>query len=63
MAAGAAGLVGWVLARQVFEFEWSFSPMLFVMGLAVGVFSSLLGGWISLRSVLSRPPILTLREA
>jgi putative ABC transport system permease protein len=63
MAAGAAGLVGWVLARQVFEFEWSFSPMLFVMGIAVGVFSSLLGGWISLRSVLSRPPILTLREA
>lgn len=63
LAAGGASLVGWLLASQVFEFEWQFTPLVWVAGIAAGVVCSLSGGWFGLRHVLSRPPLQTLREA
>jgi len=63
LAASGASLVGWVLAHQVFEFEWQFSPLVWVIGIAAGVVCAFSGGWFGLRNVLSRPPIETLREA
>jgi putative ABC transport system permease protein len=63
LAASGASLVGWVLAHQVFEFEWQFSPLVWIIGIAAGIVCSFLGGWFGLRNVLSRPPIQTLREA
>ncbi len=62
LAATGASLVGWVLARQVFEFDWVFSPPLWLAGMAIGIACALAGGWAGLRNVLSRPPMLTLRE-
>ncbi len=62
LAATGASLVGWVLARQVFEFDWVFSPALWLAGIVIGVACALAGGWAGLRNVLSRPPMLTLRE-
>lgn len=62
LAATGASLVGWVLARQVFDFAWSFSPLALLAGPVLGVVCALAGGWFGLNSVLSRPPILTLRE-
>ncbi len=62
LAATGASLVGWVLARQVFEFDWVFSPLLWLAGTAIGIACALAGGWAGLRNVLSRPPMLTLRE-
>lgn len=62
LAATGASLVGWVLARQVFDFEWMFSPSLWAVGMAIGIACALAGGWAGLRNVLSRPPMLTLRE-
>ena len=63
LAASGASLVGWVLAHQVFEFEWQFSPLVWIVGIAAGIACAFLGGWFGLRNVLSRPPIQTLREA
>ena len=63
LAASGASLVGWVLARQIFEFEWQFSPLVWLIGIAAGIACAFSGGWFGLRSVLSRPPIQTLREA
>lgn len=62
LAATGASLAGWVLARQVFDFAWSWSPLAWVAGPLLGIVCALGGGWFGLRSVLSRPPILTLRE-
>ena len=63
LAAGGASLVGWVLAHQVFEFEWQFSPLVWIAGISAGIVCAFSGGWFGLRHVLSRPPIQTLREA
>ncbi len=62
LAAAGASLAGWLLAQQVFDLRWSFSPLVWMAGLAFGVGSALAGGWFGLRGVLSRPPMLTLRE-
>ena len=62
LAATGASAVGWILARQVFDFEWIFRPSVWLAGLALGIACALAGGWFGLNRVLSRPPILTLRE-
>ena len=63
LAAGGASMVGWVLAHQVFEFEWQFSSLVWLAGITAGIVCAFSGGWFGLRHVLSRPPIQTLREA
>lgn len=63
LAASGASLVGWTLAHQVFEFEWQFSPLVWIVGITAGIVCAFSGGWFGLRNVLSRPPIQTLREA
>lgn len=61
LAATGASVVGWILARQVFSFEWGFSPLVWLAGLAVGASCAFLGGWVGLRNVLQHPPLQTLR--
>ena len=63
LAASGAAAVGWTLAKFVFEFEWVFDPMVWLVGLVVGAACALVGGWIGLRNVLNQPPLQTLREA
>ena len=63
LAATGAGLTGWLLARQIFDFNWSVSPLLWIAGIGIGIIVALLGGWFSLRSVLTQAPLQTLREA
>lgn len=63
MAASGAALTGWVLARFVFDFAWTFSPMLWVVGIGAGAACALGGGWAGLRTVLTQAPLQTLREA
>ncbi len=62
LAATGASAVGWILARQVFDFDWIFRPSVWLAGLAIGIVCALAGGWFGLNRVLSRPPMLTLRE-
>ncbi|KIF80694.1 ABC transporter permease [Noviherbaspirillum autotrophicum] len=61
LAATGAAVVGWVLAQYVFNFEWRFSPVVWLIGLAVGAICAFIGGWAGLRNVLRQPPLQSLR--
>jgi putative ABC transport system permease protein len=63
LAATGSAATGWALAKFVFKFEWIFDPTVWLAGFAAGVLCSFIGSWIGLRSVLSQPPLQTLREA
>lgn len=63
LAASGAAATGAVLAKEVFNFEWTFHPAVWLAGMSAGVACALAGGWIGLRNVLSSPPLQTLREA
>jgi putative ABC transport system permease protein len=63
LAAIGANAVGWALARFAFEFDYSISPWVFVLGIVGGAACALGGGYLGLRGVLNTPPLATLREA
>ena len=63
LAAAATLVLGGVLARQVFEFSWSPSPWVPLAGAVAGALLALGAGWWSLREVLRRPVMDTLRRA
>jgi putative ABC transport system permease protein len=63
LAASGAYAVGWILASQIFQFDWTFNPILWIAGLVLGALCAFIGGWAGLRQVLTRPPLHTLREA
>ncbi|MFC0573065.1 ABC transporter permease [Paraburkholderia solisilvae] len=63
MAAFGAQLIGAVLATRVFEFYLEFNPWLLPAGMAAGIACAGLGGWLSLRQVLMRPALQSLRDA
>ena len=63
LAASGAAAVGWTLAKFVFQFEWVFDPMVWLVGLVAGAACAMIGGWIGLRNVLNQPPLQSLREA
>lgn len=62
LAASGASAVGFALAHKVFNFEWSFSPLVWLAGGLVGATCAIIGGWLGLRNVLNQPPLLSLRE-
>jgi putative ABC transport system permease protein len=61
LAASGAAVIGWTLARFVFNFEWTFSPVVWLVGLLIGAACAFLGGWVGLRNVLNPSPLQTLR--
>jgi putative ABC transport system permease protein len=61
LAASGAAAIGWTLARYVFNFEWTFSPVVWIAGLMSGALCAFIGGWAGLRNVLNQPPLQTLR--
>ncbi|MBI1773317.1 MAG: FtsX-like permease family protein, partial [Burkholderiales bacterium] len=63
LAASGASAIGWALARFSFNFEWTFSPLVWLAGLFVGATCAVVGGWLGLRNVLNQPPLQSLREA
>ncbi|WP_233865667.1 ABC transporter permease [Paraburkholderia adhaesiva] len=63
MAAIGAQAVGSVLATRVFNFYLPLDPWLVPVGIAAGVACAGVGGWISLRHVLARPALQSLRDA
>jgi putative ABC transport system permease protein len=63
LASVVAAVVGWALARYVFEFEWTVSLWVPVLGALAGAVLALAAGWWGLREVLSRPVVDTLRRA
>jgi len=63
LASGVAMLMGWGLARFAFEFEWTASPWVPLLGALVGAGLALAAGWWGLRDVVRRPVVQTLRQA
>ena len=63
LASLVAMAVGWAMARYAFEFQWTASPWVPVVGSAVGGVLALAAGWWGLREVLRRPVVDTLRRA
>jgi putative ABC transport system permease protein len=63
LATSVAMAMGWGLARFAFEFEWTASPWVPMLGAVVGALLALAAGWWGLRDVLRRPVVQTLRQA
>jgi len=63
LASVAAVAVGWLLASQVFGFNWQPSPWVPLFGAVTGAGLSLAAGWWGLRDVLRRPVVEMLRQA
>ncbi len=63
LAASVALALAWALAKWVFNFEWTLSPVLPVVGLLVGAVLTLAIGWWALRGILNQPVMQSLRSA
>ena len=63
LASLGAMAIGWLLARYAFEFSWNPAPWVPLAGAAAGALLALGAGWWSLREVLRRPVLDTLRRA
>jgi putative ABC transport system permease protein len=63
LASLVAELVGWGLARFVFEFEWTASLWVPVAGGLTGAVLAWMAGWWGLAEVLRQPVSQTLRQA
>ena len=63
LASLVAELVGWGLARFVFEFEWTASLWVPVAGALTGAVLAWVAGWWGLAEVLRQPVSQTLRQA
>ena len=63
LASLVAMVVGWALAKFVFGFEWTASPLVPLLGGLTGAVLAMAAGWWGLRDVLRRPVVETLRRA
>lgn len=61
LASCGASMVGWAIARYVFEIDLPFNPTIGLIGIILGSVMAWAGGWLSLRRVLDQPPLDTLR--
>jgi putative ABC transport system permease protein len=58
-----AAVVGWALARYVFDFVWTASPLVLLGGAVAGAVLAWAAGWWGLRGVLRQPVVQTLRQS
>ena len=63
LASSVALALGWGLARYVFDFVWTGSWIVPVLGSLAGAVLALGAGWWGLRSVLQTPVVETLRRS
>jgi putative ABC transport system permease protein len=61
LSSTCALLLAWGLAKWVFRFEWTLSPLLPALGLVVGALLTLGIGWWAMRGILNQPVMTSLR--
>ncbi len=61
LATAGAAIIGWLMARELFQFSYQPSPMLFITGFLVSFLLVVGAGWLGNRSVLKTPPERILR--
>ncbi len=61
LAAGGATLAGSFVASRVLQVPYTFDPAVFLVGMAGGGALVALSGWLATRSVVTQPPLITLR--
>jgi putative ABC transport system permease protein len=61
LAAVGAGLIGYLLATEVFDLEYTPGPGLWLMGLSAGAAIVGISGTLAVRSVVNESPVATLR--
>jgi putative ABC transport system permease protein len=62
LAGVAATTLAWVLAETVFKFDYQFDPGVAITGVISGTVIVVIAGMLGTRSVLTHPPVRTLRE-
>ena len=62
LASAVAMGIGWAMARHAFDFHWTASPWVPLLGGVAGAGLALAAGWWGLREVLQRPVVQTLRR-
>jgi putative ABC transport system permease protein len=61
LAAAGAALAGAFVATRVLQVPYEFDPWLPLLGVGGGTLLVCISGWLATRSVITQPPILTLR--
>jgi putative ABC transport system permease protein len=61
LAVGGAALAGAFVATRVLQVPYAFDPWLPLIGIGGGALLVCISGWLATRSVITQPPILTLR--
>ncbi len=61
LAVAGAALAGAFVATRVLQVPYAFDPWLPLIGIGGGALLVCVSGWLATRSVISQPPILTLR--
>jgi putative ABC transport system permease protein len=62
LAGLAATALAWVLSVQVFHFPYQFNPMIGLAGIGIGIAIVGIAGVLGTRTVLTQPPVQTLRQ-
>jgi putative ABC transport system permease protein len=62
LAAAGATLAGAFIASRVLQLPYAADPRVFAAGVLGGALLVGLSGWLATRSVITRPPLATLRE-
>jgi len=63
LASAAASILAAVIAVQLFDLEYSFSPLLWISGLVGGMVLVCASGFVAARGAINAPPIEVLRAA
>jgi putative ABC transport system permease protein len=63
LASAGASVLAAVIARQLFDLDYTFNPMLWIAGLAGGVLVVCASGFIAARGAINAPPADVLRAA
>lgn len=63
LAGIAAGSIGWLLARFVFDMTYIPDPLVIAAAITSSAVGVVVAGWVGTRGILSTPPLIGLRSA